>query len=40
MNTNDMFGFMDMIFLVAALYMGYQWYMMKFRGQINRNYVE
>ena len=34
MNTNDMFGFMDMIFLVAVLYMGYQWYMMKFRGQI------
>ncbi len=31
---NDMFGILDMVVVIAALYIGYQWYCMKFKGEI------
>ena len=34
MDMNNMFGFMDLVFFVSACYMGFQWYCMKFKGQI------
>jgi len=31
---NSMFGFMDIILLFAGLYVAYQWFNLKFRGEI------
>ena len=31
---NDTFGFMDLIFLAAAIYIGYHWYCLQIRGEI------
>ena len=34
MNTNSIFGLMDILIIGAGLYIVYAWYLLKFRGEI------